>query len=116
MSLKARWAKLSRLEKIVIIATVNSVVIFLGFMLMDKAPNRDFLVPQGYEGWVCIRYEVPEAPPLPELDGVQQLRIPASGYLETSTALTVGWRRDRYFWYDQAGQTPIPPSVDMGEE
>lgn len=116
MSLKARWAKLSRLEKIVIIAFANSLVIFLGFLFMDKAQNRDFLVPEGYEGWVCIRYAVPDAAPLPELGGVQQLRIPAGGYLETSSRLAVGWRRDRYFWYDSTGTTRIPGSVDLGAE
>ena len=116
MSLKTRWAKLSRLEKIVIVAFINSVIILVGFMWLDKAPNRDFLVPRGFEGWVCIRYEVPGAPSLAEVSGVQQLVIPDSGYLETSSALVVGWRRDRYFWYDAAGQEPIPPAVDMGEE
>lgn len=105
--------KLSRFEKIVLIAFVNSVIVLIGFWLMDKKPNRDFYLPKGHEGWISIRYQVTDAPALPLKDGVQQISIPASGYLETSTLLSVGWRRDQYFWVDGTDTMKIPGSVDL---
>ncbi|GAB4407098.1 MAG: hypothetical protein OHK0039_09290 [Bacteroidia bacterium] len=103
------WKKRSRIEKIILVGFINLFVILTGFWLMDKQPNRDFYIPQDYAGWISVRYGVPGAPALPLTDGVQQLHISDSGYLETSTPLKVGWRRDRYFWYDSTGTpTPIP--------
>ncbi|MDX2284249.1 MAG: hypothetical protein NW241_08805 [Bacteroidia bacterium] len=103
--------KLTRIEKIILIGFISSAVLFVGYWLYSKKPNRDFYLPRTYAGWVKIRYNVPGAPPLPEREGVQQLVIPDSGFLETSTRLEVGWRRDRFFWQDG---TPIPPYEDIG--
>ncbi|MEM7372130.1 MAG: hypothetical protein AAF587_26165 [Bacteroidota bacterium] len=107
--------KLSRFEKIILIAFVNCVIVLVGFWLMDKKPNRDFYLPKGHEGWISIRYQVTDAAEIPMRDGVQQIGIPPSGYLETSNLLTVGWRRDRYFWVDGTDTLQIPGKVDLAD-
>lgn len=83
---------------------------------MDKEDDRDFYLPPGFEGWVTIRYEVPDAPPLSYQDGNLQIVIAENGIAETSSRLTVGWRKDSYFWRSSEGDTPIPSSVQKDGE
>jgi hypothetical protein len=105
-----------RIERIIFIATGASAVMLIGLWLLDKKPNRDFVLPEGYEGWVTVRYSVPYALPLPLRDGSLQIIVNSEGYAETSTDLEVGWRRDRYFWQTDTGRVPIPASVEVDEE
>lgn len=105
--------KLSRFEKIILIAFINCAIVLVGFWLMDKKPNRDFYLPKGHEGWITVRYFVPNAQPIPMKEGVQQISISEEGYAETSDLLEVGWRRDRYFWVDGTDTTAIPGKVDL---
>lgn len=111
---KRKW---TRMEKIILFGFVNCAVA-LGIIIgLDKKINRDYYIPRAYDGWITVRYSVPGAPALPEKDGVQQIRIPADGYLETSTALEVGWRKDTYFWHEGEQITPIPAYVELeGDE
>ncbi|HEY0004837.1 MAG TPA: hypothetical protein VGB17_08490 [Pyrinomonadaceae bacterium] len=44
-----------------------------------------YLIPQGYVGWVRIDFNVKEAPPLPLEDGYYIVRVPPTGYLQTSS-------------------------------
>jgi hypothetical protein len=107
-----RFRKLSRIEIIILLSFVNTAALLGGYILWKKQPNRDFYLPEGYAGWVRIRYSTPGAPPLEVKEGVLQLHVPESGLLETSTVLRMGWRRDRYFWQKAAGPEPIPPYVE----
>ncbi|MEL6670818.1 MAG: hypothetical protein AAFR61_01450 [Bacteroidota bacterium] len=106
------WKNLKRIEKIIVIAFVNLAIILLGFWLLEKKPNRDYFIPKEYAGWVIIKYNVANAPELPEKDGVLQIIVGEDGYLETSSSLDIGWRRDRFFWLDDNQETPIPTSVE----
>lgn len=63
-----------------------------------RRPDR-VLVPEGYVGWIKIRYSVADAPPLPIEDGYRLIRIPPSGLLQTSSNPEYGWARDEYFYY-----------------
>lgn len=105
--------KLKRIEKIILIGFINSLLVFLAIWIWYKAPDRQFYVPKGYQGWVKIEYRVPGAPPLPEQDGKQILTINDSGYLATSTPLEIGWRRDDFFWKND--QEEIPRFVETGD-
>ncbi|MEL6134203.1 MAG: hypothetical protein AAFR59_12640 [Bacteroidota bacterium] len=107
--------KLKKVEIIILIGFINCALAYVGMWLWFKAPDRDFFLPQDYTGWVKIKYSVPSAAPLPEIDGVQQVIIPDSGYLETSTSLNVGWRKDRFFWQDGSDEEIETFFVD-GEE
>ncbi|MEL6695283.1 MAG: hypothetical protein AAFV78_04665 [Bacteroidota bacterium] len=107
--------KLKKVEIIILIGFINCAIAYLGMWLWFKAPDRDFFLPEDYTGWIKIKYSVPHAPALPEIDGVQQIIIPDSGYLETSTALNVGWRKDRFFWRE-GDKAEIEPFFTEGEE
>ncbi|MEZ4829384.1 MAG: hypothetical protein R3C61_24330 [Bacteroidia bacterium] len=110
--------KLSRIERIILISFSFSAFILIAFWIMDKEPNRDFYIPEGYSGWVKIEYSVPQAQPFPMKEGKVQIVISDSGYAATSDDLVVGWRRDQYFRLRPDGVSEkIPASVtlDNGE-
>jgi hypothetical protein len=108
--------KLKRIEKIILISFGFSVVVMFALWLLDKAPNRDFYFPQGFEGWAVIRYEVPGAGEFELQDGREQIVFSDSGIAETSAAMNVGWRRDVFFWLDQGEAVEIPSSVEKNGE
>jgi len=108
--------KLSKIEKITLVAFFNLVLILVILWLMEKKPNRDYFIPKGYEGWVMIHYNIPDHALLEKKEGVLQFRIPESGIMETSSELNIGWRRDRFFWTSEAGIEEIPSSVKINEE
>ncbi|MEM9984321.1 MAG: hypothetical protein AAF804_04435, partial [Bacteroidota bacterium] len=47
----------------------------------------------------------------PVREETQQIHIPSDGLLETSTLLEIGWRRDRFFWISEKGDTLAIPSL-----
>ncbi|MDP5168628.1 MAG: hypothetical protein NWR72_00160 [Bacteroidia bacterium] len=103
---------LKKVEKIILMGFGLLSVMMMGLWILDKEPNRAYYLPAGYEGWVAIRYSVPDADPIENKDGVLQFVISDSGYMETSDPLVVGWRRDEYFWNLPDGSIePIPSSV-----
>ena len=105
--------KLKRIEIIILVGFISSVLTFMFFWWGNKKTNRDFYLPQGYEGWVMIHYGESGADALPLVEETQQIRVPSDGLLETSTPLEIGWRRDRFFWLSPNGDTiPIPSLVD----
>ena len=79
--------KLKLVEKIILLSTVFMAIFLIGFWLSLKRTNRKYIIPEGYKGWVTIRYNFPGSSPLPEVDGFYELHIPDSGYLFTSTPL-----------------------------
>lgn len=109
--------KLKTVEKVILIGFVTLAVMMTGLWVLDKQPNRAYYLPDGFEGWVKIRYSVENAPALVEKDGVLQFVIGEDGTLETSDKLVVGWRRDEYFYQDEQGETvQIPSSVEKEGE
>lgn len=108
--------KLKLIDKIILIG----VAIMAGFILLlffsGKRKNRDFYLPPDFEGWVKIKHSVPGAPPLPEEDGIYQLHVPDSAYIETSTPLKGGWGRDRFFTQSSTGPEPIPAYLTIDDE
>jgi hypothetical protein len=62
-----------------------------------------FLIPDGYVGWVEVKYGENGALPLQEDKGKYTCRIPESGLLNTSSALEAGWAKDQYFYYSRDG-------------
>lgn len=69
---------------------------------LEQGPPERHLIPEGYSGWVSVRYGVAGRPAL-ETDGdVLVFRYPKSGKLETSTTWSPGVKRKEYF-YDGPG-------------
>ena len=63
----------------------------------------DVLIPVGFTGWVEIRYNEPESPPL-ERSGLKPLiNVPPSGRVSTSSSRSLGYGADRYYFVVQDG-------------
>lgn len=107
--------KLKFTERIILLSTVFMAIFLIGFWLSLKRTNRKYIIPEGYEGWVTVRYNFPGSSPLQEVDGFYELHIPDSGYLLTSSPLEKGWGKDEFYWRGPSGLVPIPNYTD-GEE
>lgn len=109
--------KLKTVEKVILIGFTTLGVMMTGLWLLDKQPNRAYHLPDGFEGWVRIRYSVEGAPALEEKDDVLQYIIGEDGTMETSDKLVVGWRRDEHFYQKASGESvQLPPSVEKEGE
>lgn len=104
---KRKW---KLLDKIILVSGLAFAAFMIVFWLFLKRSNKDYYLPRGFVGWVTIRYQLPDAAPLPERDGVLQVSVSEEGVAETSTALDEGWGRDRYFWVGEGDTVQIPAS------
>ena len=57
-------------------------------------------LPKGYTGWVTVKYEKQNAPPLEKNDGRYLIKISKDGFAETSARMEEGWAEDEYYWLD----------------
>ena len=65
-------------------------------------------IPEGYVGWLTVRYGIADRPPL-ERDGeVLVFRYPESGVIETSTPGPTALGTKEYFTYGPSGVVPVP--------
>jgi len=96
------------INKIILIGVATMAGFILLLFFSGKRPNRDFYLPEQFEGWVKIKHGLPGAAELEASDGVLQIYIPDTGYLETATFMKQGWGRDRYFRLTPEGPIPIP--------
>lgn len=78
-------------------------------LFTDRTPD-DYFIPDGFVGWVEIRYGVPNAPPLPNDYGRYQVRFGPSGHIATSTKFEGGTAHDRYYFYSARGVREISES------
>jgi hypothetical protein len=69
---------------------------------ITRHPTR-FLIPDGYVGWVEVKYGDSNAFPFPMDQGTLICRIPDSGLLATSSLFEQGWAKDEYFYYSKNG-------------
>jgi Family of unknown function (DUF6843) len=76
-----------------------------------RTPNA-YELPKDFTGWVTIRYEKPNAPPLEKINGYYPVRINDSGIFETSSRMAMGMASDEYYWYDGARKIILPQSSD----
>jgi hypothetical protein len=71
--------------------------------LPQRKPNR-YLIPEGYVGWLTVKYQVRSAPALPIEDGRYLVIFPVSGQTQTSLEQEYGWANDEYFYYSPDGK------------
>ena len=71
---------------------------------MVRHPTQ-FSIPNGYVGWVEVKYGEKNTPPLPMKNGVYVCTIPPTGVLTTSSSLEEGWAKDEYVYYSENGAT-----------
>lgn len=72
------------------------------------------LIPNGYLGWVEVRYGDAGAPALPTVNGNYTCRIPPGGVLATSSKPEEGWAKDKYSYYSEDGSTKILRQTTWG--
>lgn len=102
--------KLKFIDKIIIVGVGCMAIFILLLFFSGKRINRDFYIPENLQGWVKIKHGIGENNPLEVKDGSYQIYIPDSGYLETSTYLSSGWGRDRFFRIKLDGSTELIPN------
>jgi hypothetical protein len=81
---------------------------------LARHPVR-FFIPDGYVGWVEIKYGETSSPVLPIENGAIICRFPASGLLQTSSRPEEGWAKDEYFYYSTNGRTRTLRDTGWGE-
>lgn len=104
------------INRLLLVSGFSALALFAGYVIYMKRTPRHYVLPADFSGWVTIKYEKTDAPPLPEEDGAYILKIPADGLLETSTPLDQGWARDEYFRDRVDSLSLMPKQVDCGPE
>ena len=104
------------IDKVILFGAIGLGVIILLVWLGMKRSNRDYILPADFEGWVTIKYNVAEAEAFEKQDGIVQISINDSGYIETSSKLPRGWGRDRFFRMGDAEKEQVPNYVKKGKE
>jgi hypothetical protein len=74
----------------------------------EKRIPTAFELPQGYTGWVTIKYEKQNAPPMEEINGFYHVKISDSGFAETSSKVGEGWAQDKYYWLEDNKEYVLP--------
>ncbi len=70
--------------------------------------TQSYLLPASLKPrWITIEYENPNCPPL--VDGVfsQEIVIPQSGFLCTSSSMYSGWHKRNYFSVNEQGERTL---------
>ena len=91
-----------------------ALLLFTGCAIGNSRKSIAFVIPQGYVGWIRVKYNVPNALPLPIRNGYYLARIPANGLLKTSTVEDEGWGRDTFYYVTKTGGETRLPSDGSG--
>lgn len=102
-------------NRVLLVSGSSAVLLFAGYVFFTYRSPRKFFIPEGYAGWVTVKFEKPNAAPLPTKDGYVEFDIPPSGVLETSSKLETGWSRDDFYYKGANGVTEIPKMEPCGE-
>jgi hypothetical protein len=91
--------------KIILISSLILVAGIIGFLVHALTPPKGdrYYLPEKYAGWICVSYNVEDAPPLVVEDGFLVHNIPANGILKTSSSPRLSPKADEYFYYTEKG-------------
>lgn len=95
-------------DKVILISITVMASLMLGWWLFQKRANRNYYLPESFQGWVTIKFSVTNAPDLPKNGSNLEIFVPDSGYLETATPLRTGWGKDRFFVKKNGKYEQIP--------
>src|SRR5450631_64766 len=97
------------------------IVVVISLVLLGAGKDQAripsvYELPDGYRGWVLIRFEGPGCDPIPTESENAVFRIPSNGVLCTSSPLRADfdWENDEYYFVG-AGRTAIPPVTQAGD-
>jgi hypothetical protein len=88
-------------KKLVVLAGL--VVLLLLFSRGLRAGD-EVLIPDGFAGWVEIRYKEPGTPPVRRSGLKPLLTIPSSGRMLTSSSRSTGYGDDHYYFLSPEGR------------
>jgi hypothetical protein len=84
------------------LTTYISLLIFFAAFIFSSCGERrtpvTYELPYKYTGWVTVKFEKPNAPPLVQTDGRYYIKISDSGFAETSSKVEEGLAEDEYYW------------------
>lgn len=99
--------------------TLNLIKVAIGFLLLvfigplvylclivfvlDRRQPTQYLIPNGYVGWIRVEYQIKKAPPLPQRGRYLIAKIPSTGVLRTSSTQGSGWAADEYYYFNSVG-------------
>lgn len=89
-------------KRFLVVATSFAAALWWFFLPGERHPAR-YVIPEGFVGWVEIKYGRTNAMPLPMDKGTLVYRIPDSGLLETSMPLEYGIAKDEFISYSKQG-------------
>lgn len=95
--------------------TLIGLILASGCIIPRGVPEKH-LIPEDFVGWTEVRWEVPEAPPLPREQGYLLFRYSEAGRLETSSSPNEeGLAVDQYFYVRDEGLEKLP-SLELGAD
>jgi hypothetical protein len=95
--------------------TLIALILASGCIIPQGIPEKH-LIPEDFVGWTEVRWEIPEAPPLPREEGYLVFRYSGTGRLETSSSPNEeGLAVDLYFYVRGEGLEKLP-SVEIGAD
>ncbi len=103
-------------NRVLMVSGASAVLLFAGYVFFTYRSPRKFFIPEGYAGWVTVRFEKKDAAPLIEKDGYVEFHIPQNGILETSSKLETGWSRDDFYYEGSNGIQEIPKMEPCGDK
>ena len=109
-------SKRASIAKIVAFGLAVVIAIAGGFFaqLTHQPKGNRYLIPHGYVGWLCVTFEVTDAPALSIEDGFTVVRFPADGRVVTSTAVDGGKLRDEFSYYSSDRRIPFDTAKSLG--
>ena len=69
----------------------------------ESSKGHRYYLPEMYAGWVCVYYDVDNAPPLPVEDGYLVVKIPENGIVKTSSRPRGEKLKSEYYYYGARG-------------
>ena len=95
--------KNSSVKRILALITVAAAVAV--FLMLQPPKGYKYLLPEGYQGWGCVHFEVPGAEPLVEENGYHIIKLSNDGVLKTSSSIKPSEKQDLgYYFYNQNGE------------
>lgn len=93
----------------VVIPMLLSIVFYSLFLHTDYRTPVQYMIPDGYVGWIYIYYHVKEAESIPMIDGKYVVIVENDGTLSTSNRLEYGVAQDQYYYVSKNNElTPLP--------
>jgi arylsulfatase A-like enzyme len=87
----------------------------MSFILSNAEVSEFHILPDGYQGWAQVQYQVAGQPKLELIEKTIYLRYPESGILQTATPANPKVGQRSFYYAGPDGLTPIPEQLIFGQ-